>query len=161
MEQLTLFSPPFKYIIDTSSLLSQKPDQPHRKIVYRSLWDRVEQYMEDRLIVTCSEIFDEIKDKPIRDWLKDKECIILPIDDFIQRNVIRIVTEYPKMIEFTGGSGSSSGDVFLIATAMKYGLIIITEENPKKENKIPKVCKTYGLEAINLTDLSNREGWVF
>lgn len=161
MEQLTLFAPPFKYIIDTSSLLSQKPDQPHRRVVYRSLWERVEEYIKERLVVTCSEIFEEIKEDSIKEWLKGNDCVVLPIDDVVQRNVRRIVSEHPKIIEFTGGYGTSSGDVFLIATAMKYKLTVITEESPNKENKIPKVCNVYGLEAINLTTLADREGWIF
>ena len=46
--------------------------------------------------------------------------MIFQIDDDIQKNVRKIVTEHPKMISFSGGKGSSSGDAFLIATAMKY-----------------------------------------
>ena len=65
------------------------------------------------------------------------------------------------MIEFTGKSGTSSGDAFLIATAMKYDLTVITEENPDKENKIPKVCKAYGIKALNITELCEQENWIF
>ena len=71
------------------------------------------------------------------------------------------MTDNPKMIEFTGKSGTSSGDAFLIATAMKYKLTVITEENPDKQNKIPQICKRYGIEAIDITKLCEREGWTF
>ena len=76
-------------------------------------------------------------------------------------NVRRIVTDNPKMIEFTGKSGTSSGDAFLVATAMKYGLAVITEENPDKPTKIPQICKKYGLQAMNITKLCEVEGWKF
>ena len=53
------------------------------------------------------------------------------------------------------------GDAFLIATAMKYGLAVITEENPDKPTKIPQICKKYGLQAMNITKLCEVEGWKF
>ena len=86
---------------------------------------------------------------------------VLEIDDDIQNNVRKIVTENPKMIEFTGKSGTSSGDAFLIATAMKYGLIIITEENKDKQMKIPQISKKYGITSVNITSLCDMEQWKF
>lgn len=97
----------------------------------------------------------------LHNWLGSKQCVILPIDDEVQRNVKRIVTEHPKMISFSGGKGSSSGDAFLIATAMKYNLTIITEENKDKQNKIPNICKYYGIPTMSITELCVAEGWVF
>ena len=61
-------------------------------------------------------------------------CVILPIDDEVRQNVKKIVTEHPEMIAFSGKNGSSYGDTFLIAAAMKCGLTIITEENKDKQN---------------------------
>ena len=119
MEQMTLFDSerPYKYIMDTSSILSQKPGETHTRLVYESQWERIEEYMRSHSIVTCSEIFEEIKDKEIKEWIFSQQCTVLEIDDDIQNNVRKIVTENPKMIEFTGKSGTSSGDAFLIATA--------------------------------------------
>lgn len=56
----------------------------------------------------------------------------------------------------TGNAGS-----FLIATAMKYDLTIITEENKDKPNRIPQICKSYGIPTMNITDLCVAEGWEF
>ena len=105
---------------------------------------------------------EEVKnDKTIGSWLGSQQCTILPIDEEIQLNVRKIVTECPKMISFAGGQGSSSGDAFLIATAMKYNLTIITEENKEKHYKIPWVCKKYGIQTVNITELCVTEGWAF
>lgn len=117
--------------------------------------------MRSHSIVTCSEIFEEIKDKEIKEWIFSQQCTVLEIDDDIQNNVRKIVTENPKMIEFTGKSGTSSGDAFLIATAMKYGLIIITEENKDKQMKIPQISKKYGITSVNITSLCEMEQWKF
>lgn len=59
---------------------------------------------------------------------------ILPIDDEVQDNAKKVVTSNPQLIVFK--QIKSSGDAFLIATAMKYGLTVITEESKKGEKKI-------------------------
>ena len=161
MDQMTLFAPSYRYIIDTSSILSQKPTEPHRRQVYKSLWNKIDDYIKHGVIVTCSEVAEEIKDKSIKEWLHAQRCCILDIDIEIQLNVRKIVSENPKMIEFTNGKGTSSGDAFLIATAMKYGLIIISEENQDKPTKIPQISKSYGIESVNITGFCDKEHWEF
>ena len=162
MEQLTFFMPPYKYLIDASSIMAQRPRDSLPRQVHKSLWENIEKSIEDKIIVTCSEIEEEVaSDNLLGKWLGSKQCVVLPIDDEIQRNVRRIVTEHPKMIDFSGGNGSSSGDAFLIATAMKYGLTIITEENKEKQNKIPSICRFYNIPVTNITELCISEGWVF
>jgi len=161
MAQLSLFdlSCPYKYIIDSSSIFSQKPTELHRRTVNRSLWGKIDGYIKEQKIVTCSEIKEEIRDKDLAEWLKFQGCIILDVDEEIQENVIRIVTEHPKLVDFE--KVKSSGDAFLIATAMKYHLIVITEENKDKLFKIPKICEVMGVESLNIIDLCSKEGWQF
>lgn len=161
MDQITFFELPYKYIMDTSSILSQKPGEPHNRFVYKSKWNRIENYIKAHVIVTCSEVKEEVGDKDIQQWLVTHHCTVLEIDDIVQENVRKIVTENPKMIEFTGKSGTSSGDAFLIATAMKYNLTVITEENQKSPRKIPQICKKYGINSVNVTQLCEAEGWIF
>ena len=160
MEQLMLFDFPYKYIIDTSSLLTQKENESHSRIVYKSLWKKIESLIEDRIIVTCSEILEEIHDKEIHNWLSN-HCCVLEIDNEIQKNVIKLVTGNPKMINFSGKKGSSSGDAFLIATAMKYNLIVITEEKSNTPNKMPNICEKYGIQSLNINGLCEKENWSF
>ena len=161
MEQMSLFEMSYKYIIDTSSILSQKPNETNMRKVYKSLWDNIDTMIKGKTIVTCSEVFEEIKDESIKEWIKTQQCRILEIDNTIQYNVRKIVTENPNMIQFSGKTGSSSGDAFLIATAMAYHLTVITEENKDSPYKIPKICQKYNIESVNIVGLSEREGWVF
>ena len=65
MDQMTLFELSYKYIMDTSSILSQKPGEPHNRLVYKSKWGKIEDYMKAHIIVTCSEVKEEIKDTDI------------------------------------------------------------------------------------------------
>lgn len=161
MEQLSFFPIPYKYIIDTSAILSQKPDEQHRRTVHRSQWEKIDELIRTQEIVMCSEIFDEVKDTDIKKLLVSLNCKVLEMDDDIQRNVRQIVTECPKLISFTDKSGTSSGDAFLIATAKKYNLVVITEENKQSEKKIPQVCQKFNVESINILELCERENWVF
>lgn len=162
MEQLSFLTPPYKYLIDSSSIFAQRPTDALPRLVHRSLWEKIDQSVREEIIATCSEIEEEVeKDDIVGNWLSSHKCIILPIDDEVQRNVRKIVTEHPKMISFSGGQGSSSGDAFLIATAMKYHLTIITEENKDKQNKIPSICRDYGVNTMNITELCIAERWEF
>lgn len=161
MEQLTIFDPPYTYLIDASSVLAQKEDDLFPRRVHKSLWRKIEALVEEKRIVTCSEIDEEVsKDDVVGKWFCEHHCVILPIDDTVQNNVRRIVTEYPRLIEFAS-SGTSSGDAFLIATAMKYQLTIITEENKDRQNKIPYICRQYGVKTLSITNLCKEEDWSF
>ena len=68
MEQLTLFSLCYKYIIDSSSIDSQKDNEPHTRIVYQTLWRNIEHLIHEKVIVTSSEIVPELQDPEIINW---------------------------------------------------------------------------------------------
>lgn len=159
MEQLSLFPLPYKYIIDASSIFSQKSDEPNRRSVFKGLWKNIDEYIKEQVIVTCSEIESEIKDKELLKWLHQQQCNILPITDEIQANVRKIVNEHPELIDFS--QCKSSGDAFLIATAMEYGLTVITEEKKNAPKKIPAICKNYSIPCVNITELCTEENWEF
>lgn len=49
MEQLMLFEPPYKYLIDSSSILAQKPTDALPRQVHKSLWEMIEKVFKNRL----------------------------------------------------------------------------------------------------------------
>lgn len=158
-EQFTLFPPPYRYIIDTCSIISQKPDEPHRRSVYSTLWQRIDELVKSKVIVVCSEIMDEVEDDKLQLWLQQNGCEVLNVDTAIQQKVSQIVNEHPKLLNFT--NMKSSGDAFLIATAMKYKIAVITEEEKNSPKKIPKICEAYCIPCFNVTELDEKEGWTF
>ena len=83
----------------------------------------------------------------------------MEVDAVIQQHVIKIVNEHPELLNFT--NMKSSGDAFLIATAMKYEIAVITEENKNSPKKIPKICEAYNIPCYNVTELAEKEGWTF
>ena len=148
-----------KYIIDTSAILSQKDDEPHRRSINKTLWNYIDKLIEQGRIVTCSEIIEEVNDADLKSWFLSLHGEILPIDDDIQENVKTVVTTNPQLVDFK--QIKSSGDAFLIATAMKYGLTIITEENKRGEKKIPFVCRRLKVPCVDILALCEQEGWSF
>ena len=82
-------SPKTRYIIDTSSILSQKDNEPHRRTINKTLWRHIDELVQQKRIVTCSEIIEEVNDAGIKKWFLDLHGEILPIDDEIQENVKR------------------------------------------------------------------------
>jgi len=146
---------PYRYIIDASSILSQKPNESNRRIVNKSMWEFIDSLISEQAIVTCSEILEEIKDDDLAEWWRNLGGGIIPVDDDIQNNVVKVVTQQPDIIDFK--QVKSSGDAFLIATAMKYNLIIITEESKASPKKIPKIAELLGFESVNVVELCEKE----
>ena len=72
------------YIIDTSSILSQKDDEPHRRTINKTLWHHIDDLIEQKRIVTCSEIIEEVNDDTLRKWYAELHGVVLPIDDAVQ-----------------------------------------------------------------------------
>ena len=89
-----------KYIIDTSSILSQKDNEPHRRTINKTLWKHIDELIAEKRIVTCSEIIEEVNEEELRKWFVALQGVILPIDDEVQENVKKVVTTNPQLIDF-------------------------------------------------------------
>ncbi len=133
-----------KYIIDTSAMLSQKSDEQYRRTVYRSLWNKIDEMVQGHEIVTCSETASEVQDDDIKKWMAVQGMQVLPIDDEVQDNVREIVT--------------TVNNAFLIATAKKYGLTVITEESVNSPRKIPMTCQKMDIKCMNLLGFMEENG---
>ena len=113
--------------------------------------------MQGQEIVTCSETASEVQDEDIKKWMAQQGMQILSIDDEVQDNVREIVTAVNKeLVDFK--SNKSSGDAFLIATAKKYGLSVITEESTNSPKKIPMTCQKMGIKCMNLLGFMEESG---
>lgn len=146
-----------KYLIDTSVMLSQRPDEQYRRNVFRTLWDKIDEMIRDQEIVTCSETAAEVQDDDIKKWMTVCGMQVLPIDDEVQENVREIVTVVNKeLVDFKGNK--SSGDAFLIATAKKYGLSVITEEKDNSPKKIPFTCQKMGIKCLSILSFMEENG---
>jgi len=102
---------PYKYTIDTCSILSQKDDDTHPRSIEKSLWDDIEQMMRDHEIVISREILDEIEDEEIKKSMINIGCVVIDVDRDIQLYVKEIVCKCPKLVDFKGNK--SSGDALV------------------------------------------------
>jgi|SRR5450756_335915 len=153
---------PYKYLLDTSAAISQRDNrEKHPRAINVTLWQNIDQLIRRKVIVSCSEVLEEIgqKDDEIKKWFKDVGCLCLDIDEDVQHQVVAILEKHPSLVNFA--KNKSSGDAFVIATAMRWKLTVITEENKESSVKIPIVCKALHQDCIDINDLCERKGWTF
>jgi hypothetical protein len=138
------------YIIDACALIDASKNYPLGKKTFQGIWDKISEMFKEGNLMSSAEIFDEVKDKDISEWLKQYKSSFLPLDESIQKTTKEVLKQFPKMININKNKKSSSnGDPFLVATAIEKHGVIVTNER-KGENKIPNVCKFYNIESISL-----------
>ena len=164
--QPTLFERTYKYIIDACSVISQNPSPAlYPRNIYKGLWEEIDALAKSRKLVTCRQIANEIitgkREDTASRWIKRGNLVILEEGLSVQKTVADVVNATPQLLRFGTMRGSSSGDAFIIATAIEYNLVIITEEKKTSPYKIPQVANRFGVEALSISELAEREGWVF
>lgn len=138
------------YIIDASALIEASKTYPLGKKTFQSIWNKIAEMFEEGTLMSSAEIFDEVKDKDISDWLKSYKSKFIPLDETIQTTTKDILNKFPNMINIKKNKKSSSnGDPFLIATAIERNGVIVTNEK-NGLNRIPAVSKAFNIESINL-----------
>ena len=112
-------------------------------------------------------------DDELKEWVKDKNRRRMFINP--DGKQVKMVQEILKKYSFLAKANKPeefNADPWLIVLAIikneegsrrLFGnnYIIVTEESPRKTNRIPWVCKKIGIECTNLIGLIQREGWIF
>lgn len=150
---------PYKFIIDTSAMLSQKDNEMFRRSVFKSQWASLDKMVKSEEIVTCSEIMEEVQDEIILTWMHNCSMKVLPLDEDIQNLVKKVVKKNTDLVDFK--ANKSSGDAFLIATAMKYGLTVITNEKHNSNKKIPHTCRMLNIPCVNIIEFFEQQRFVY
>ena len=150
---------PYKFIIDTSAMLTQKGNVMFRRSVLRSQWAALDEMVQNEEIVTCSEIKEEVQDESIKQWMIDCSMKVLPLDEEVQAHVKTVVKTYTDLVDFK--ANKSSGDAFLIATAMKYRLTVITNESKTSPKKIPHTCELLSIPCVNIIEFFEQQRFVY
>lgn len=160
-EQLPLFDPPYRFAIDACSIFAQNPNSSIPRKVHASLWLRIDGLVANQEIVTCAQVRREVLDigDLASQWVQSSGLVVIEEGEAIQRAVGEVVNKCPELLNFN--KVKSSGDAFLIATAMVYGLAIITEEKKSSPYKIPRVAEQFGIKSYNLNEFCVLQGWEF
>lgn len=139
-----------KYVFDSNIFISLQRRQPID--VYPSLWSKIGELMDEGIIISSQEVFDEISigGDDLEKWAKSRKECFLPSEVSIQQGVRNILKEHRGLVE--GGNKKNSADPFVIALAQDKECKVVTEETRTRNAaspKIPDVCDAYSIECIN------------
>lgn len=154
-----LFKAAPKYVIDTCSLTAMHRVYP--RDVFPGAWDKLNDFAESGILASTEQVLEELRvqdDEAFR-WASQHAGVFLPLDERIQIEARRILADHRKLVDLK--KKRSAADPFVIATAMVYSCVVVTEETPSggpEKEKIPDVCRAHGLECIQILEMFRREG---
>jgi hypothetical protein len=136
------------YVIDACSLINIAHNYNMEKKSFSGIWVALEEKIGDGTLISSSEILDELKDKDLSDWAKKNKKAFIPLTQEIQSKTTDILKEYPQIIKMRSLK-NSNGDPFLIATAIAFDGIVVSDEGTKS-NGIPAICQKLNVDYINI-----------
>ena len=145
------------YAIDACALINAANKYNMSKKIFEPIWKAMSAMVNCGLLISSSEVGEELKDEDLISWKRMHSQAFIPIDDDIQEKVIEILKKFPKIIKMKS-TANSNADPFLIAVAQKYNACIITDEGKGSESdlKIPYVCKKLGIECITFGEFLDK-----
>ena len=122
-----------------------------------SYWDVIDDLGKSGLLFVNQEVKKEIDrvDDSLTQWFKNKEYLVKPINDDVQKCLKEIYSKNPDHKYLANNTKSRSlADPWVIAHAMVENATVVTKEylsesqNPQKI-KIPDVCNNMGVSWID------------
>jgi hypothetical protein len=148
------------FSLDTSGILDAwvrhyPPD------VFPTIWSKMDVSAKNGEIFVIEEVVRELEKKDgVHRWVKERETIIVPIDDDVQKSVVQIMSKYTRLVDTK--KNRSVGDPWVIALAFVRGLTVVTGEKASGnllKPKIPDVCKDLGVSCIEMVDFFREQNW--
>jgi len=149
------------YSLDTSGFLDAWIR--HYPIdVFPTIWGRFDDAIKSGQLLASEEVLRELerKDDDAYSWMKSHPEMIVPFDQQIEAEVIRLMTRFPRLVDTK--KGRSGGDPFVIAVAIIGGHTVITGEHATGKPdvpRIPDVCKELGVPCIRMLDFFREQRW--
>ncbi|MGA7914520.1 MAG: DUF4411 family protein [Candidatus Acidiferrales bacterium] len=149
------------YSLDTSGILDAwvrhyPPD------VFPALWSFMSEASKNQEIFVIDEVVAELerKDDDVHKWVKQREAMIVAIDEQIQSCLAKLMSKYPRLVD--SKKNRSGGDPWVIALAQARSWTVVTAEKPSgnlTKPKIPDVCKDLSIPCIEVVEFFRRQGW--
>lgn len=153
------------YSFDASAIIDLWDNYPFNNQVFKPLWDKFVENVENEIFVISDVALEEAKSK-----INSKEFnrIVKNIKIYKKENMDLIEAQNIKSLlgieEDNYGSGVGENDIFIIAISKRIQAVLVNNEqrqpNPqniqnKTKYKIPAVCNLnkVNVENINLTEL--------
>ena len=156
------------YCVDTSSLIHIHREYPGD--VFAGVWQGLAGLIQNGRLIAPNEVFKEVErgDDELLKWAKKNKRMFRSLDPSQIQHVQRIATDFPELVDWQ--RETPEADPFVIAPAAvqtelrKSELfaakhVVVTQESPTRDNRIPAVCRHYGIECINVIELFRRESW--
>lgn len=127
------------------------------------VWGKLETLIAEGRLKASIEVYNDLKkkDDELFEWCKGlKEKLVVDIDDNAQAHVVRIMNQYPRLVDTVKGRSASDPFVIALAASANPTMTVVTEEFPGKV-RIPDVCDAERIDYCGLADLIERENWTF
>ncbi|MDD2656863.1 MAG: DUF4411 family protein [Patescibacteria group bacterium] len=145
-----------RYTIDINCfILFFRVDGFYNKNLFPSLWKKVEQMIDDGIIISHKEVYQEIiqGDDDLVIWAKDHKKTFKDYDLENEPDVIKEIGRIDPKFTDQKKEGAHA-DPWLIAQAKVNNITIITQENKKG---IPRICKDLGINCVNMVEFIKKE----
>ncbi|HTG45985.1 MAG TPA: DUF4411 family protein [Verrucomicrobiae bacterium] len=143
------------YCVDTSGWLDgwQRHYPPD---VFPTLWTKIDSLITAGEIISSEEVYFELERKSddLRDWVKARKQMLVPLDEAVQIRAATLLAEYPRLVDTL--RGRSKADPFVIATAMERNAVVVTGEivsGNLDKPRIPDVCQVKTIRCINFLQM--------
>lgn len=152
------------YSVDTSALIDGL-ERYYRPASFPSLWQRIDDLIDEGRFVCTEEVLDEAKrrDLPAKKWcVERRDRVIVATDAAVAVEAQTLLGRYPQMTKSL--KGRNRADPFVIVVAKMRGATVVTgegQDGSETRPKIPWVCRQLKIPCIRLADLIAQEGWAF
>ncbi len=150
------------YVFDSNVFMDLQRRQPLD--LYPSVWERIGALMEEGIIISSREVYEEIQagNDELAEWVKVRENSFIPSEESIQLIVREILVDYRAMVE--GGKKKNTADPFVIAVAKTNHCKVVTSESPagaQQPPKIPNVCSAMNIECLSFVAFQREMKFAF
>jgi len=155
------------YIVDASVLISLSQNYP--KEVFSSLWGNIESLINNKKMLSPKQVYKEIEqggDDDLTNWCKKYSKMFLENNGIVIKFTKEIISKHSGLIN--AYATREIADPFIIALARsltsnltKSTPVVVTDENEVKVDRIPFVCRDYGITSMKLIGMFQAEKWNF
>lgn len=159
------------YCFDSSAFMALNRANNDLFDISSTLWKHLEEMMQDGMIISHKLVFEEIDSKSkspdfLARWIANKRDYFKKITPFQIETVQGIVAKFPGLIDYK--SEHDQADPWLIALAIEKSNeqtlfeknipIVVSQESANSGNKIPAVCKEFGVQHRSLREFFDEIG---
>ncbi len=161
-ESLKLDSLPPGHVIDTSALIDlhrvhYAPD------VFKSLWTRLAELADRRLLIAPRQVYTEIKqrDDELLQWAKQHKHMFCDPDGEQQTIVREIAAKHQALVDHTKTTEDADPFVIALAEAGKHTVVCSEKGGMQGRVRIPDVCKARNVRCVDSLGMFRDLKWSF